>query len=402
MKYIEIFCDGMADGPLYFHKNKTSMEEADTPCMDALAKYSEIGICKITEHKAAQREDTAVLSVLGYDPSQNSPGHSFLKAYGLDMDIKEDDVVFLADFISLSEEENFDKKTVLASSISDISKNERKKLIQILKSELDNQIFSFHGDSSGENLYLLWKQGEPKIGTIKPPEMIQEKKIGDSFPKSELAAPICHLMQESYHLFSELDLNETRKQEGKIPINAVWLWEIGTGTQLEEFEKRFHLKACVLSDMDYTKGIAKLCGIEPTDSFQSLKLEEKYRNMAKLALEKLKDHDFIFIHINEPKKYAFLKEKENKIRAIHFIDKYIIREMKEVLRTAGEDFKFMILSGHSANPDNGCSTCEPVPYMIYDSRKKIKNQVDDFNEKSAYSTGVFIPSGHLLFQKFLF
>ena len=41
MKYIVLLCDGMADYPVQALDNKTPLEYADTPNMDALAPFSE-------------------------------------------------------------------------------------------------------------------------------------------------------------------------------------------------------------------------------------------------------------------------------------------------------------------------------------------------------------------------
>ena len=46
MKYMVLLCDGMADTPVESLNNKTPMEVAKKPNMDALAKTSIVGMCK--------------------------------------------------------------------------------------------------------------------------------------------------------------------------------------------------------------------------------------------------------------------------------------------------------------------------------------------------------------------
>ena len=44
MKYVVLLCDGMADLPIESLGNKTPMEAANKPNMDALAAHSTVGL----------------------------------------------------------------------------------------------------------------------------------------------------------------------------------------------------------------------------------------------------------------------------------------------------------------------------------------------------------------------
>ena len=68
MKYIVVLSDGMAGRPLEELNGKTTLEAADTPVMDRLAKTAEIGTAAMVPSGMAPGSDTANLSVLGYDP----------------------------------------------------------------------------------------------------------------------------------------------------------------------------------------------------------------------------------------------------------------------------------------------------------------------------------------------
>ena len=76
MKYIIVLGDGMADESIASLDNKTPLEYANTPAMDALSKKGEIGMVHTVPTGMAPGSDTANLSVMGYDPEIYYSGRS--------------------------------------------------------------------------------------------------------------------------------------------------------------------------------------------------------------------------------------------------------------------------------------------------------------------------------------
>ena len=121
MKYLVILCDGMADTPVPELSNKTPMEVANKPCIDALAKKGEIGLCKTVGEGLKPGSDVANLSVLGYDPHVCYTGRSPLEAASIGVDLKDTDVALRCNLVTLSDEENYADKTMVDYCADDIS-----------------------------------------------------------------------------------------------------------------------------------------------------------------------------------------------------------------------------------------------------------------------------------------
>ena len=83
----------------------TPLSCAKTPVMDELAKVSEIGTVATIPEGMAPGSDTANLSVLGYDPKKYYTGRSPLEALSIGVDMKDTDVVFRCNIVTLNEEE---------------------------------------------------------------------------------------------------------------------------------------------------------------------------------------------------------------------------------------------------------------------------------------------------------
>ena len=60
---------------------------------------------------------------------------------------------------------------------------------------------------------------------------------------------------------------------------------------------------------------------------------------------------------------------EKKIQAIEYLDERVIKLVKEGLEKSGEDYRLLILPDHPTPIKVKTHTANPVPYLLYDSRK---------------------------------
>ena len=68
MKYLIILGDGMADYPVAALQNRTPLEAADKPHMDALAAHGTMGLVRTVPQGMPPGSDTANMSVMGFPP----------------------------------------------------------------------------------------------------------------------------------------------------------------------------------------------------------------------------------------------------------------------------------------------------------------------------------------------
>ncbi|MEE0060484.1 MAG: phosphoglycerate mutase, partial [Acutalibacteraceae bacterium] len=107
MKYAVVLCDGMADTPVAQLDNKTPMTVANKPCMNELAKYSEVGLLKTVAEGLKHGSDVANLSVMGYEPAKYYSGRSPLEAASIGIDLKDTDVTLRCNLVTLSDEAEY-------------------------------------------------------------------------------------------------------------------------------------------------------------------------------------------------------------------------------------------------------------------------------------------------------
>ena len=136
MKYAVVLYDGMADYPVPALGGKTPMELAKKPNFDALAQKGRVGLVKTVADGLKPGSDVANLSVLGYDPKVCYTGRSPLEAVSIGVKMKDTDVALRCNVVTLSDEENYEDKTMIDYSAGDISSEDAAEIIKTVQEQL--------------------------------------------------------------------------------------------------------------------------------------------------------------------------------------------------------------------------------------------------------------------------
>ena len=401
MKYLVMLCDGMADEPNEALGNSTPMEKANKPCMNSLAAKAEVGIVKTVAEGLKPGSDVANLSVLGYEPAVYYSGRSPLEAASIGIDLKDTDVTLRCNLVTLSDDEDFENKTILDYCADDISSEEAKILIEYIQEKLGNDVFRFYPGVSYRHC-LVWSNGNPHPGVLTPPHDITGKVITDYIPKGEAVDELYDLMKKSYDLLKDHPVNQARIARGKRPANSIWLWGEGTKPLLDNFSEKFGIKGSMISAVDLLKGIAICAGMNSVDVDGATGyLDTNFDGKCKAAIEEFKNGaDLVYVHVEAPDECGHRGEIENKVKAIEMIDEHILGPVVEFLK-GYDDFAVLVCPDHPTPLSIRTHTSTPVPYLIYDSKNEINSGVKVFCEKEARETGNYIEKGFTMMNYFL-
>lgn len=399
MKYAVILGDGMADYPVDVLDGKTPLEVANKPFIDSLAKISEVGLVKTVPEGLKPGSDVANLSVLGYNPFDCYTGRSPLEAASIGINLKGTDVTARANLVTLSDEEKYENRTMIDYSAGEITTAEAKELIGYLAEKLNDGKYKLYSGVSYRHCLVI---DNGKIcGNLTPPHDITGKPVKDHLPKGENSEKYLELMEKSYELLSSHPINRKRVKEGKRPANSLWFWGEGTKPKLENFKEKFGVSGSMISAVDLLKGIGKLAGMEVIEVAGATgNYDTNFIGKANACLEALKTVDFSYIHMEAPDECGHHGDAPHKVYSIERIDE-VTRTVVEGLRKTGEDFKIMILPDHPTPIKLMTHVSDPVPYIIYDSRKKVDSGVTSYTEKQAENTGVYVEKGWDLMGKLI-
>ena len=394
MKYIVVLGDGMADEPIESLGNKTPLEAAVTPVMDELAAKAEIGLVHTIPEGMKPGSDTANLSVMGYDPKQYYTGRSPLEALSIGVPMKDTDVALRCNIVTVSEEEPYEEKTILDHSSGEITTEEAAVLLDAVKKELENDTYKFYLGTSYRHC-LIWDEGQ--VVELTPPHDVLGQVIGQHLPADSI---LREMQKKSYEILADHPVNLERKAKGLNPANSLWFWGAGTKPILTSFEEKNHKKGVMISAVDLLKGIAVGAGMDNIIvEGANGGLDTNYEGKARAAVDAVlnKGYDFAYIHVEAPDEMGHQGSIEKKIKAIENLDARVIRLVKEEMDASGEEYRLLVLPDHPTPIRVRTHTSDPVPYLLYDSRK-VQQNTWKYNEKEAKESGNYIAEGHKMME----
>lgn len=398
MKYMIILGDGMADEPVGSLGGKTPIEYADTPTLDKLAPVSEIGLAATIPEGMKPGSDTANLAVLGYDPKRYYTGRSPLEALSIGVDMNETDVALRCNMVTLSDDSlPYEEKTILDHSSSEISTEDAAVLLQAVKDVFETESYHFYVGTSYRHLFI-WEKGE--VVELTPPHDIPGRVIKDFLPAEPF---LREMMKKSYEILNSHPLNIERAKQGKNKANSLWFWGAGTRPALSSFYDKTGKKGAMISAVDLLKGIAVGAGLRNIDVPGATGgLDTNYEGKAEAAVKALLEEnaDFVYVHVEAPDEMGHQGSLEKKVKAIEYLDKRLINVVMERMENAGEDYRLLVMPDHPTPIRVRTHVSDPVPYLLYDSRKK-QGKGLLYSEKNAREAGVFVPDGYRMIDKLL-
>ena len=400
MKYIVILGDGMADEPIAALGNRTPLEAAATPMMDALAPVSEIGLAKTIPQGMKPGSDTANLAVLGYDPKVYYSGRSPLEALSIGVPMKDTDIAVRCNIVTVSDDNlPYEEKRMIDHSSSEISTEDAAILLEAVRKEFQNETYQFYTGTSYRHCLII---NNGSVMELAQPHDILERVIGEYLPADKM---LYDMMKRSYDILNNHPLNVERAKKGLNKANSLWFWGAGTKPLLTSFEEKTGKRGAMISAVDLLKGIAvgaemKVVLVDGADGT----LHTNYEGKANAAVDVLlkEGYDFVYVHVEAPDEMGHQGSIDRKVKAIEYLDEKVIRPVKEAMDASEEDYRMLILPDHPTPIACRTHTSNPIPYLLYDSTNTgIKTENAQYNEKQAEASGIVVTEGYRLIEKLL-
>jgi 2,3-bisphosphoglycerate-independent phosphoglycerate mutase len=399
MKYLLVVGDGMADYPIPELDNKTPLQAAYKPNMDNIAAKGRSGLIKNVPDEMAPGSETAICSVLGYDPRIYCTGRGPLEAPARGISLGENDTAYRCNLITEREGK------ILDYSAGHITTQEATQLIQAINDGLavSNQVEFYPGLDYRHFLILRNFADSPQIQCIPPHDAIG-KSIDEVSPKAQSteaeksAQLLRKLIAESSKILQSHPVNTAREKAGKHPGNLIWLWGGGKKPTMPALKEKFGIKSAVISAVDLVKGIGIYAGMEIINVQGATGLENtNYEGKADAALKALETNDLVFVHIEAPDEAGHCRDYKLKTKTIEDLDK---RFLGRILLGLNEPYAVAVLPDHPTPIKIGTHTREPVPFAIMSASLK-PDGVKKFDELSAKKGGYGLVENEFLISLLL-
>lgn len=398
MKHVIILADGCADLPLDILGGLTPLEKSNTPNMDDFASNGQLYFIKTVPDGMKPGSDVANLSAMGYNPLDCYTGRSPLEAASIGVNLSDTQTAFRANLVTLSDEENYEDKTMLDYSSGEISTEESRALMEDIEKSLGGGDIHFYGGVSYRHLFV-WDNAPEKFN-LTPPHDISDRKIKDYLPDNPR---ILELMKKSEEILKNHPINKKRVEMGKNPATSLWMWGEGKRPSLKLFKELYNKNCTAISAVDLIKGIAILAGMKSIDVEGATgNIHTNFEGKAKAAADALLNDnaDIVYVHLEAPDECGHQGDAVGKTKSLELIDEKVISYIRNRLEEAGEDYAFMVMPDHPTPVSIKTHSSEKVPCVIYKKGDARKNPYR-FTESFAKENGIVVENGNEIMKIFL-
>jgi len=344
MKYVIVIPDGCADEPQESLGGKTPLEAAHTPAMDAVAKAGVVGRANNVPAHLPAGSDVATLSLLGYDPNRYFTGRAPLEAAAQGIQLGPNDWAIRCNLVTVEDQQ---MRSFTAGQIPDV---EARELVAALQANLGGDELEFVPGVSYRNLLIY----RPKSGVAPfspdtrttPPHDLTDKSVLDDYPRGPGSDRLNQLMTDSVALFAEQHVNALRRERGQHPATNIWLWGLGRVPALEPFSFVYGKRGAMITAVDLLRGIAALLGWDRIEvPGVTGYLDNDYAAQGRAAIEALKDHDIVCVHVEATDEASHEGDCAAKIKALEDIDRDIVAPIHAALQAQG-DYRLLVTPDH--------------------------------------------------------
>lgn len=377
MKHIIILGDGMADHPVERLGGKTLLQYADTPYMDMLAKNGRTGRLITIPEGFQPGSEVANTAILGYDLNEVYEGRGPLEAASIGYDMRTDDMAMRCNIITLADGRIKNHHGGhLTTEQSDI-------LIKYLDRQLGNEDIKFITGIQYRHLLIIrggnkhivcapphdHPEEEWRQLMVRPEHGWENRRDGNRMTAQQTADIINTLILKSQQLLEQHPFNKERAAQQKDAANSIWPWSGGYRPKMDTLQQMYPQikEGDVISAVDLIRGIGRYAGLNrvTVEGMTGL-ADTNYENKAQAAIDMLRQHDFVYLHVEASDEAGHDGDLELKLKTIENLDRRIVKPVYEEVSTwTDTPVCIAILPDHPTPVELRVHVAEPVPFIIW-------------------------------------
>jgi len=424
VKYGIVIIDGGADLPLAALGNRTPLQAARTPTMDAVAQLGRLGTVRTTPSGWPADSDVCTMCLLGYDPTLYHTGRAPLEAASLGVPMTTRAWAFHLHLVTVGEEGAADEGMMLGHLADALTETEARALTTDLAGywrseewELMTALEIYPGTSNSSILIDSSGRTYEGVKTV-PPLKVLGHPWDVSLPEGEGPAKasadvLCRLMEMSAEFLPSHPLNAARGAAGKRPVNMCWFCGQGTRPAMPTFASRFGCRGAMVACAELIRGTAALIGWEKLDVAGAASQGRDYSGQGRAACDALDRFDVVCCHAEGPSQAALVGDWKGKVASIEAIDAGVAAPMLQKLMSfgdaergrrtgggAGEGWRMLILPDRYTLSPTRKQDATPVPFAMAGSYVRA-HRTGLFDEAHAGEADLHIRNGHELMEFFI-
>src|SRR2546426_1119426 len=216
-------------------------------------------------------------------------------------------------------------------------------------------------------------------GPSKPRAWASTQEPNPRDPAAKATAKIVNAFtQQSHKILKSHPVNRARVAKGEPPANAVVLRGAGVFPDLVPITERFHLTAAGIAGVALIRGMFRTIGMDVIDVPGATGgLDTDMIAKADGALDALRSHDLVVLHVKAPDLCGHDGKASEKIRVIERMDA-MMGHLKAMLST---DVVVALTADHSTPVALKDHSGDPVPLTVFGEGVRV-DDVLNFDERS--------------------
>lgn len=399
MKVVVVQIEGAGDEPIEQLGGKTPLEVAKTPNLDHLASRGIFGLTRTVPAGGVPESAAGSLAVLGYAPERHRIGTAALEAAGLGVELAPEDVVFRSNLVTLETAEggveilrDFTAGHVPTAEahelVRDVNRAIRRVGVQLVPGR-------------GYRHLLVWRRGQMDVQSVAPHALL-EKPVAGALPRGPGSEMLLEMIDLSRRVLADHPLCQQHLARGERVATAIWPWAPARTATLPSIRERFGMSGVAVTASDAVAGLALLAGFRRVEvPGVTGEVDTDFRAKADRGLAALAEADLLYLHVDAPDDAGHRGDPQRKVDAIERFDLGTVGPLLDGLRRLADDWRLLVVSGHTTPCARRVHAAEPVPFLVYVKADDAKTKGVDrgFCEKDARDNGIFMAEGHSLLEK---
>lgn len=392
MKFVVLITDGASGWAVERFGGRTSLEAAELPNLDRLAREGTVGLAHTVPPGMEPSSAVACMSVMGYDPARYYAGRGPIEAVALGIELEPEQAALRCNLVTVVD------GIMVSYASGGIPSSESHALVEALEAELGNERVRLH-PGVGFRHILTVRDGRALLETsCTPPHDLADRPVAGHLPEGPGADLLLDLMERSKPILADHPVNRRRRDRGDLPATQIWpFWPGLHACTLPPFQERYGVRAALTSSVDLLRGIARQISVSileipgVTDG-----VDNDYEAQMAGALASLEDHDLVVVHVEAPDVTGHAGDAEGKRLALERIDALMVPPLIGL----GEGVRVLVMPDHPTPLAIKTHANEPVPFILWGDGLG-SNGGAGFTEAGAAATGLVVEEGHLLMGRLL-
>jgi 2,3-bisphosphoglycerate-independent phosphoglycerate mutase len=399
VRSIVIQVTGLADQPAAELGDKTPLEHADTPTLDALAAGGILGLTHTIQEDAAPTVCAATAAILGFEAGIDIPAPGVVAAAGAGVRLEAGMRAACLDLCAVGDQEGRGP-AVFETRFPGLTWEDGVEIARLLDEAVMGTGGRVHRGACASHVLVF--DGTADLAFDGPPDLALGRPLQEVLPPDARGAALRGFMSRARAALWEHPVCTRLRADGAVPPSDVWPWGAGAACTLPDLASRFGVRGAAIAVAPQPRGMARLVGLSLEPALEA-DTPPPLAARVQRALDLSAEWEFVYLHVETVDEAGRRGDAAAKSAAVARLDAEVVAPMVAGLRAAGGDWRLTVVADLTGSCAARRYTGDPVPFVVATARDTGRPSAPKrrFHERDAREQGIFLREAHTLLERLL-